>query len=141
MTSRHGHLSLASLAVVGCLLLALTGFAQAATVNVVLITNPDGTCSQVGSSNPVPAAPAPAPVLVDHGNTVKYVGAKDINGHSASFDVKFNAPFGDLGSINAGHTVTTPIFQGDPGEIVNYRSLTIANQPCLNGGTLGIIMR
>lgn len=141
MTSRHGHLSLASIAVVGCLLLALTGYTQAATVNVTLTTNTDGTCSQTGSINPKPAAVVLAPVLVNRGDTVTYLSATDIQGHAASFDVKFDAPFGDLGPVGIGHSITTPPFQGDSGDTVNYRSLTIAGQPCLNGGSLGIVMR
>jgi len=136
MTSRQSRFSLA----VGCLLLAVAAYTQAATVNVTLVSNADGTCAQKGSKNPAPNAPSQF-VLVDHGDSIRYTGAVDSLGAPTTFDVRFDPPFGDLGQGNAAHPVTTSPFQGEPGDTVNYHSVTIGNQPCFNGKSLGIVMR
>jgi len=136
MTSRQSRFVLA---VVGCLLLALTAYAQAATV-VNLVSNGDGTCAQKGDKNPAPNAPSQF-VLVDRNDTIRYAGAVDSHGAPASFDVRFDPPFGDLGPGDTAHPVTTSPLKGDPGDTVNYHSVTIGNQPCFNGKSLGIVMR
>ena len=122
---------------------------NAHTVNVQISIDQNGNCTQTGSSNPSPGTGSLAPVLVDHGNCIKF-SAKDQDNAAAAFDLKFEqgeSPFYEFTATNAGDTSSTGPVQGAPGHTFTYYSVAITRVStgqqgyCLNGRQLGIIMR
>lgn len=94
--------------------------------------NVTGACTQTSGGSTSSAA-----VLVTLGNCVQFTAG------GQSVEVQFDqgaSPFYDL-KAGATQTVTTGPVGGKAGDAYNYQSVQVGGNYCLNGRTLGLIMR
>lgn len=141
MKSRHSPFALTVLIFSAAVLLTSPQVARAdtevcanATLDTITLSiDGQGICSQSLNG----ATAVQAPVFVNTGHCAKYQAS------GSAFEVVFApglSPFYDFKAA-AGQTLSIGPAQGTPGETYNYYSLWVGGSQCLNGKSLGLVMR